>query len=517
MHAEALLIQNDSLFQNDIHALIRAFFPSCTLRAVCDEDAVRDGSCELFFAAEYRPCPGDAAQMSFLVKREKDTLPPEWRAQGETEFFRSRKIENWSDRLRAKNQIKKLVYEVLALTTERELPWGTLTGIRPVHLVSALIREGRSEAEILRIMRERWLVSPEKASLALEIATREERILGSFEPQQGYSLYIGIPFCPSICQYCSFGSHPLENWRDETGNYLAALEKELCAIHEMMAGKRLDTIYIGGGTPTSLEAPQLERLLTSVDRFFSTDRVREYSVEAGRPDTIDREKLRILRAHGVDRISVNPQTMQEETLRRIGRAHTPADTVRAFGLAREEGFDNINMDMIVGLPGEGENEVRASFDAIRSLRPDSLTVHSLALKRAARLRLFRDTTEDFENSGIIMDLTRACAAAMGMAPYYLYRQKQIAGNFENVGYAIEGKECLYNIAIMEQRQTILAAGSGASSRILDRGGKDVLRVANVKDLREYLGRTEEMIERKREVLRACMSEKDTRAGAVRTE
>ena len=288
-------------------------------------------------------------------------------------------------------------------------------------------------------------------------------------------------------------------------DYLRALKTELAYVTGAMKGKRLDTVYIGGGTPTSLSPAQLDALLETVTALFPLETVREFTVEAGRPDTITEEKLAVLRRWPVDRISVNPQTMREETLRRIGRQHTAEQTVQAFRLARGAGFENINMDLIVGLPGEGEAEVADTLEQIGKLGPDSLTVHSLAMKRATRLHLFKEeyVPESFVNSDSIMAMTQACARELGMGPYYLYRQKNIAGNFENVGYARKGKACLYNILIMEQRQTIVGAGSGASTKLFLPEEDRIERLENVKDLSQYMDRIGEMIERKRNALEGC--------------
>ena len=408
------------------------------------------------------------------------------------------RIEPGSSTLQIKNRVKQMVYGTLAGLTGKALPWGDLTGIRPVGLVSGLLEQGMSGDEIVRYMKSEWFVSDAKCRLALETAEREKEILERIRPEEGWSLYIGIPFCPSICLYCSFGSHPLDRWLKRTDEYLEALKKELAAIAGMTEGRPLHTIYIGGGTPTSLTAAQLDGLLETTGRLFPAGSLHEFTVEAGRPDTITKEKLEVLRGHAVNRISVNPQTMNDGTLVRIGRKHTAEETRQAFALARECGFANINMDLIVGLPGEGEREVARTLEEIRKLAPDSLTVHSLAMKRATRLHLFKDEYEQdsFVNSERIMDMTKDCAEAMGMHPYYLYRQKNIAGNFENTGYAVPGKEGLYNILIMEQKQPILAAGSGASTKLFAPGGR-IERIENVKDLTQYLARVDEMIEKKR--------------------
>ena len=338
----------------------------------------------------------------------------------------------------------------------------------------------------------------EKAALAVSIANRERHILEDIDYKNGYSLYIGIPFCPTICAYCSFSSSPLKVWKNKVDDYLDALCHEIRETASMWAGQVLDTIYIGGGTPTTLEPHQLERLLSEVEKCFDISHIKEYTVEAGRPDSITWEKLAVIRKHPVTRISINPQTMNQKTLDIIGRRHTVEDIRKAFADARELGFDNINMDLIVGLPGEGIEEVEHTMQEVLSLDPDSITVHSLAIKRAARLNLFKDEYKEmtFTNNQRIMEMTEQYAAKAGMFPYYLYRQKNMKGNFENVGYAKPEKEGIYNILIMEEKQSILALGAGASTKFVmnDR----IERAENVKDIKNYIERIDEMIERKKQ-------------------
>ena len=268
-------------------------------------------------------------------------------------------------------------------------------------------------------------------------------------------------------------------------------------------GRKLDTVYIGGGTPTTLEPEQLKRLLDALTVHFDCRNLAEFTIEAGRPDSITKEKLQMIRKYPVTRISVNPQTMNQETLDIIGRRHTVEETKNAFALARECGFDNINMDLIVGLPGEDREKVAHTLEEVRALAPDSLTVHSLAVKRAARLNMFKDQYQEmtFENNQEIMDLTMKTAYEMGMSPYYLYRQKNMKGNFENVGYAEVDKAGIYNILIMEEKQPIIALGAGGSSKLVFDHGKRIERVENVKDVSNYITRVDEMIERKRAGIR----------------
>ena len=380
----------------------------------------------------------------------------------------------------------------------QKLPWGTLTGIRPTKIPMHFLEEGKRPAWIADYMRKTYLTSPEKTSLGISIAVREKDILERIHYEDGYSLYIGIPFCPSICLYCSFSSSPLSVWKDKVDTYLDALCKEIAYGAEAYKGRTLTTVYIGGGTPTTLDPAQLERLLGEIEAHFDLSHVQEFTVEAGRPDSITREKLEVLRRHPVTRISINPQTMNQETLEIIGRRHTVEQTKEAFLLARELGFDNINMDLIVGLPGEEMSEVQHTMEEVSALDPDSITVHSLAVKRAARLNMFKDQYQEltFVNSCEIMDMTARYAMQKGLFPYYLYRQKNMAGNFENVGYARPGKEGIYNILIMEEKQSILALGAGASTKVV--AGEKIDRIENVKDIRSYISRIDEMIERKQQ-------------------
>ena len=400
---------------------------------------------------------------------------------------------------------KRELYLKLSDETGKTLPWGYLTGVRPSKIAYSMLEAGFDEADILREFEEKHFVSHGKARLALKVAETERAILDRLDYRSGYSLYIGIPFCPTTCLYCSFTSYSLEANRSRVEDYLDALIKELAFVSDTMSQKRLDTVYIGGGTPTTLNPTQLDRLLTELEALFDMKNVREFTVEAGRPDSVTREKLRVLKAHGVGRISINPQTMNDKTLEIIGRRHSAGQVEEAFRLAREEGFDNINMDIILGLPGEGKEEVRATLERISALSPESLTVHSLALKRAAALNIWREKYRDlkFENSDEIVSLAASYAKKMGCEPYYMYRQKNMAGNLENVGYAKPGLESIYNILIMEEKQTIIACGAGASSKIVFNGSPDdntsdrIERIENVKDLKSYIERIDEMILRKK--------------------
>ncbi|MCR5792716.1 MAG: coproporphyrinogen dehydrogenase HemZ [Lachnospiraceae bacterium] len=408
-----------------------------------------------------------------------------------------------SKRKQYKNQFKKLIYKALSEATGQELPWGTLTGVRPTKIVLAYLEGGYSKDEIRDFMTQKYMASPSKTELALKVAETELRILKEIDYQNGYSVYIGIPFCPTTCLYCSFASYPYEKENGLADRYLEALFKEMDYVSTCYPDRKLTCVYIGGGTPTALNEEQLERLLQKVTTTLDFSNVREFTVEAGRPDSITPKKLQLLKTYGVTRISINPQTMKNDTLRLIGRNHTVEDIYEAYDEARKCGHDNINMDLIVGLPNETLEDVKQTMDKVISLKPENVTVHSLVTKRAARLNL-----ENISAAGGIdemADYARTELEKMGYQPYYMYRQKNTTGsskssNQENIGYALPGKEGIYNVLIMEEKHTILAIGAGTSTKFVSVEKKDVTRVENVKSITDYIERIDEMIERKIGVL-----------------
>ena len=408
-----------------------------------------------------------------------------------------------------KRSVTRQVYDYLSELTGRNLAWGMLTGVRPTKLAMQMMEREKDAEKAAEILRKEYAVTAQKAKLAVEIAGREQVLLESLDRRDGFSLYVGIPFCPSICSYCSFSSSPIGLWQGRVEDYLDALCKELGAIAGLTKGKKLNTIYIGGGTPTTLKPEQLHRLLSWIDEQFSAHmgdgNLSEYTLEAGRPDSITKEKLEVIRSFPVSRISVNPQTMQQQTLDIVGRRHTVQDVKDIFHMARELGFDNINMDLIAGLPGETAQEMRDTLRQIEELRPDSLTVHALAIKRAARMGQEKQSAVHLQSEiEAMVEVSAESAQRMGLLPYYLYRQKNIAGNFENVGYAKVDKAGIYNILIMEEQQTIYAAGAGATTKLvlphkirLENGKEtNLIRTENVKSITEYIRRIDEMIERK---------------------
>ena len=405
--------------------------------------------------------------------------------------------QNFSEREK-KRFIKEPIYNMLSEYTGYVPKWGMITGVRPAKTAGELLEARMNDEDIIKYFTEGYKTSYQKAALALNVYKAERKILDLNGPND-ISLYIGIPFCPTRCLYCSFTSYPISMYKDKVDSYVDSVIKEIKFLGEQLKGRELNTVYIGGGTPTTLEPDQMDRLITSLKENFDFSTVREFTVEAGRPDSITEEKLKTLKKHNVSRISINPQTMNQETLDIIGRRHTVEQVKEAFKLARQCGFNNINMDFILGLPQEDEKMVRYSMEEAKKLSPEGITVHSLALKRAARLNIMKDKYSDMhmENSSELMKVTEKYSEEMNMKPYYLYRQKNMAGNQENVGYSIEGCEGLYNILMMGDFQDVWAVGAGAVTKLLSPDRKEGKRIDTVKNVDQYIERIDEMIERKR--------------------
>ncbi|MDD6193600.1 MAG: coproporphyrinogen dehydrogenase HemZ [Lachnospiraceae bacterium] len=474
---------NQDNFEYDIYSLIKAFYPREEIKVFTDDREILE---DMLFRLVITYTDLEIV-MEYIRGQEKISY---------------RQDNDYSNRKETKNNLKLMLYSLLKEQTGRTLPWGTLTGIRPTKIPLKLLEQGKGETEIYQYMRDTYDISREKAELALQVAKAEYGLLKKFDYEAGYSLYIGIPFCPSTCLYCSFTSYPIGIWKDRADEYLEGVFKEIDFVAENLSHRPLHTIYIGGGTPTSLTAEQIDRLLTKIENTLDLSHLMEFTVEAGRPDSITEEKLQVIHNHGIERISINPQTMNQKTLDLIGRHHTVEQIRESFAMARRVGISCINTDLIVGLPGESLEDVAYTLEEIQKLDPDNLTVHSLALKRSARLNLEWDKYQDYvmENSEAHIELAADTAKAMGMSPYYLYRQKNMTGNLENIGYAKAGKEGLYNILIMEERQSIIALGAGAASKYVMDHGERVERTENVKDVGVYLERLDEMIERKRKAI-----------------
>ena len=399
-----------------------------------------------------------------------------------------------------RNEIKREIYDKLSELTGMKPEWGILTGIRPVKLYGEmLVSDGQDKAK--EQLRNSYYISDEKLDLICDIYDRQIDFCGD-APEKSACVYIGIPFCPTRCVYCSFASNQVCD--DEIEKYFQALLKEVSYVGNRMrqTGIYAESIYIGGGTPTTLTAEQLEVLIETVYESFDTDRLLEFTVEAGRPDTITPEKLKVLKEHGVNRISINPQSMKKETLELIGRNHSPEDIIRAFEMAKLAKMDNINADIIARLPEESPEDFINTLKTVIAMEPTNITVHSLAVKRASRLK---DISPDFHyrQAQIVaemLDEGRRILEDAGYKPYYLYRQKHMAGAFENVGYSLSGKECIYNIRIMDEHQHNIAMGAGGITKVYFPKENRLERVPNVYNYEEYINRIDEMINRKEENL-----------------
>ena len=400
-----------------------------------------------------------------------------------------------------KNALKRVCYDALSKYTNYRLPWGILTGIRPTKIVHELIHEGKDDNEIDSILENTYKISPNKRNLMIQVAKRELSVLDNNKPG-AINIYIGIPFCPTRCVYCSFTAYSLEKCSQYTEPYLEALFKEIEFVAGAKKNANIHSLYIGGGTPTSLNEDQLESLLKHIKANFDLSQIEEYTIEAGRPDTITPEKLRIMKQYGVSRISINPQTMNQKTLDLIGRRHSVENIIEVFEEARKAGHDNINMDIILGLPGETPEDVEYTISELKKLKPENITVHTMAIKRASRLReIMRERDVNLTQAKDIERMLEICEkeiAEIGLVPYYMYRQKNMLGNYENVGYATKDTFGIYNIEIMEEAETIIALGAGAITKIVYGDGTKIDRVPNVKSLTDYINRIDEMIERKKE-------------------
>ena len=373
--------------------------------------------------------------------------------------------------------------------------WGALTGIRPAKLVRSMLEEGMTPGQADRVLRDTYCVSPARRRLALESAEAGLRAKRGLRPEE-ISLYVGIPFCPTRCAYCSFVSASVEKSFSLMEPYLAALAEEITAAGRMVkeAGLRIKSFYMGGGTPTTLSARQMDALLTHLNRSFDLSDCVEYCIEAGRPDTIDREKLQVLLDHGADRISVNPQSLEPQVLSAIGRKHSPEDIEQAMALATSMGFPHVNMDLIAGLPADTPEGFRRTLDRCLTFGADNITVHTLSLKKGSRILLEGLPIPTAEAVAEMLDYADPALRARGFAPYYLYRQKYMSGSFENVGWCISGAEGLYNIYIMEELHSILSLGAGGSTKMVDAQRNRIERVFHPKFPLEYIQRPEKLAE-----------------------
>ena len=481
---------NKAGFEYDIHSLVKAFYPECEVKVFVEGE-------KAYSSAEGLPdlslsFSEDAILLGIVAVGEEKN----------TSAFQGMKVELKSgmERPEVKNALKQLIYTALSKHTGKELPWGTLTGIRPTKIPMQMLEEGKTEDEILTYMQETYYVSEEKGKLSLEIAKREKELLSTLHYKEGYSLYIGIPFCPTRCSYCSFVSKTVGKRTELITPYLEALYREMAHTAKLLvnSGKKIRTIYIGGGTPTTLTTAQMTELLERVKSTFDLSRCIEFTVEGGRPDTLSAEKLAAIRNCGADRMSINPQTMEDSVLKACGRPHTAADIVKRYGEAVGAGFSAINMDLIAGLPQDSYQGFCHSLDAVAALEPANITVHTLALKKGADLFEKKVNLPDYEEVARMVDYANQTLRRLGYRPYYLYRQKYMSGSFENVGWSRNGADCLYNIYMMEELHTILSLGAGGMNKVNFPDGS-LQRFHNPKFPEQYIEQLEDVLRQKEEL------------------
>ncbi|MGB4311629.1 MAG: coproporphyrinogen dehydrogenase HemZ [Natronincolaceae bacterium] len=480
-------------YKYEVRELLKMFFVPNTTEVVfisskghnnCDNKII---SGEILLITELRVENGRAIAISGIDEERQIT---------EVELNSSDKNE--IKRL-TKRIVKKSLFKLLKRLTDTKVPWGILTGIRPAKIVHDLLERNFSEEEILSILINEYYIDNDKAMLLLNIAKTGHRFIYPIDETK-VSLYIGIPFCPTRCLYCSFPSNSLKQSAHLIDSYIDALCREIRSMAKLIreTGKKIQTIYIGGGTPTTLSVSQLARIFDTIKYTIDLNHLEEFTVEAGRPDTINYKNLMFLKKENVTRLSINPQTMSNLTLKVIGRGHTAEELIESYRMAAGIGFKNINMDIIIGLPGEDGGAVKYTMEQLQKLSPANLTVHTLAIKRASRLREMKGnySLPNQQEITAMLKITQNYAESMGLRPYYMYRQKHMVGNLENIGYTKPGYECIYNIQIMEEKQTIIALGVGAVSKFTFPNENRLERVPNVKNLEDYIERIDEMIDRK---------------------
>lgn len=405
----------------------------------------------------------------------------------------------------------RLTYRVLCVITGKRPEWGILTGVRPVKLVNKLRARGLSREEIASTLRERYLLTDEKINIGYMTASNQDKIISAM-PKNSFSLYVSIPFCPTRCSYCSFVSQTVKSFKKLMPDYVAKLCEEIKYTASLVKqyDLTLDTVYFGGGTPTSIEAEDLDIICRTIAENFDTTHLREYCIEAGRSDTITEEKLRVIKAHGCDRISINPQTMHDHVLETIGRKHTVKQFMDSYALAREVGFNAVNVDLIAGLPADSLEGFKQTVESVIALQPENVTIHALSIKRAADLMQNSDSVDASCAEDMISYATYRLLES-GYEPYYLYRQKNQLGNQENIGWTKPGYAGIYNINIMEEVQTIIAVGAGGSTKLVDLEGGELERFFNPKYPLDYLRLYDTVTKRKEEaaaLLNKMLNEKE---------
>ncbi|SRR6056297_63374 len=479
------IYMTDSTYRYDIEALAKAIFKTEDLEATRDLDA-----CGPFLAIIHKR-EEDAFNLRVVWKNEKNAISEK------SETVKKPSGDARENKRQVRRRLKHLMVKtILGDESANILPWGTLTGIKPSKLVHEMIQSGMNQEEIRFKLESEYLISKEKINLLMRVAGLEHDFIYPPDPKK-ISVYIGIPFCPSKCLYCSFPTkvNAADGMKEK---YVKALAVEIRRYAKEIAHHEIETVYMGGGTPTELSAPMLREVLDVLNGTLDLSGLKEFTVEAGRPDTIDEKKLSVLKNSGVDRISINPQTFNNKTLETVRRGHTSEDVHKAWEMVKPYGFNSVNMDLIVGLPGEDIPEMESTMKNVSIIRPDNLTVHTLALKKNAEMRKSSlvQMLPGEDAVAQMINIAENGAVSLGMEPYYMYRQKYMLGNMENIGYAKPGKECLYNIQMMNDLQTVIAFGSGVMTKFVSLEENRILRTANYKQVRDYIESPVEMAERK---------------------
>jgi oxygen-independent coproporphyrinogen-3 oxidase len=480
-----ILANDNRIKTQDPYELVRAFYGDGDIEII---DMDKRDQTTLNSETVSISIEGDVYKVSLL--RGNTLIDSEQMSYHQKDFYRGETASR-------NNTVKHLIYKILSRKLDTELPWGILTGIRPVKVSKMLMDKGLAQEDAIDILVDSYLLREDKARLITDVSLNQNPILAALK-KNSYSIYVGIPFCPTRCFYCSFPTLITHKNKDIMEEYVNSLIEELEDTCSMMGSWDLNTVYIGGGTPTSLPKELMERLLDYINTRF--EGIKELTVEAGRPDTIDREYIELLKNHKVNRISINPQTMDDVTLRIIGRNHSAKDIIDAYTLSKDIGIETVNMDLIVGLPGENRTNMEETLRTIRSLEPDNLTVHTLAVKKGSEFILDKGKYPIASGDEIqeMLYLASEFAKENKMIPYYLYRQKQILGNFENIGYSKKNNPCLYNVSIMEEKETIIGIGMGSTSKFYNKMEDSIDTFANFRSIRDYLGRLPEQKTLKRQ-------------------
>lgn len=474
------LININNSYHYEMENLIRVFLPD--IKIIRAEDTAEGEDCCLLLSE------GDRIEITLCLQGNT------YKSQGV--FCRENKVFSESDDSYFERKMAVMLYDMLREITGYTPPWGILTGVRPAKLMTKLIVSHGQEKAVDYFINE-LKVSEDKTNLALMVSKNETPVIEGSKPDS-YSLYVSVPFCPTRCSYCSFISHSNESAKKLIPEYVEKLCEEIreTALIAKDLNLRLESVYIGGGTPTVLSASELKRVTDTLSECFDLSGISEYTIEAGRPDSIDGDKLDVIKSCGCSRISINPQTFSDSVLKEIGRNHTSAETLEAFADAREKGFGNINMDLIAGLPTDSLESFEKTLDKAIELDPENITVHTLALKRSSTIVTQGKATNSPTLTSEMLKLVQQKLTKAGYEPYYMYRQSKSLGNLENVGWAKKGYEGLYNIYMMEECHTILSVGAGAVIKLKAPHGSEIERIYNYKYPYEYIGNFQEILNRK---------------------